>query len=117
MPVTHGSCKVELFGSHCGVGLCSHGRAGSWRLRRRRVLMLLRSVLFYLAVCGSHPVLLFRVVQPSALQTLRCFVKMQVLIQQIDHSSPTPDLRERWKGVLETRDHIVWRMWSQVGKA
>ena len=73
MPVTHVSHKVELFGSHCVVGLGSHGRAGSWRLRCRRVLMLVGSVLFYLAVYGSHPVLLFWMVQPSAPQTLRCF--------------------------------------------
>lgn len=79
MPVTHVDCNVELFGSHCVVGMCGHSH-----VRFVEAVMLCTDAggLCAVLLCVGHvravaSGLLFWSVQPSASQTLRCIPILQ----------------------------------------
>lgn len=75
MPMTHVNFKVELFGSHCVVGVC--GIAGFMEAVTLLCLNASGLCAFLLRVGTVRPVapvLLFWVVQPCASQTSRCIL-------------------------------------------
>lgn len=87
MPMTQVYCKVELFGSHCVVGMCGHGNVGF----TEAVMLLCSNAggLCAFLLCVGSVGAVAPILQPCASQTLRCIqlprdlVKLQALIQQI----------------------------------